>query len=92
MEMLAAPAPPRESSPAASAAGGRARTRSPRRHDYGGGRDFQEAANDRIRHLNLCDQAIEQQLENLAAQFNGFPVERLRAWQDQEGRDYWTGL
>ena len=39
-------------------------------------------------HLNLCDQAIEQQLENLAAQFNDFPVNRLRAWQDQEGRDF----
>ena len=36
-----AAATPREPSPAASAAGGRARTRSPRRHDYGGGRSFQ---------------------------------------------------
>ena len=84
----AAPAESREPSVAASAAGGRARTRSPRRHDYGGGRTFQEAANDRIRHLRQCDEAIEQQLRNLEQQFTGFPAERLRNWRDQDGRGF----
>ena len=84
----AAPAESREPSVAASAAGGRARTRSPRRHDYGGGRTFQEAANDRIRHLRQCDEAIEQQLQNLEQQFTGFPAERLRNWRDQDGRGF----
>ncbi|CAE7827213.1 unnamed protein product [Symbiodinium sp. CCMP2592] len=74
--------------PPATAAGGRARTRSPRRHDYGGGRDYQEAANDRLRHLRLCDEAIEQQLENLTVTLPGFPADRLRNWTDQDGNGF----
>ncbi|CAE7038804.1 unnamed protein product, partial [Symbiodinium sp. CCMP2592] len=62
--------------PPATAAGGRARTRSPRRHDYGGGRDYQEAANDR------------QLLENLTVTLPGFPADRLRDWTDQDGNGF----
>ncbi|CAE7203250.1 unnamed protein product [Symbiodinium sp. CCMP2592] len=85
---IAAPAGSSTDEPSASAAGGRARTRSPRRHDYGGGRDFQEAANDRLRHLRLCDEAIEQQLENLTVTLPGFPADRLREWIDQDGNGF----
>ncbi|CAE7553554.1 unnamed protein product, partial [Symbiodinium sp. CCMP2592] len=85
---IAAPAGPPTDGPSASAAGGRARTRSPRRHDYGGGRDYQEAANDRLRHLRLCDEAIEQQLEHLTVTLPGFPADRLRNWTDQDGNGF----
>ena len=37
---------------------------------------------------NLCDQAIQQQLEHLARMFPRFPIERLQNWRDQEGRDF----
>ena len=49
---------------------------------------FREAANDRIRHLRQCDEAIERQLQNLEQQFTGFPAERLRNWRDQDGRGF----
>ena len=62
---------------AGSAAGGRARTRSPRRPTDGREEYFRE-----------CDQEIENMLQWLDYDFNGFPVDRLRLWRDANGRTF----
>ena len=64
---------------AESAAGGRARTRSPRRPANTDGQwDY----------LNECDEAISRMLEWLEYDFNNFPVDRLRLWRDASGHTF----
>ena len=64
---------------AETAAGGRARTRSPRRPANTDGQwDY----------LNECDEAISQTLEWLDHDFNNFPVDRLRLWRDASGQTF----
>ena len=60
-----------------TAAGGRARTRSPRRAVNTDGQwDY----------LNECDEAISQTLESLRDTFVNFPGDRLRLWRDASGQ------
>ncbi|CAE7941813.1 unnamed protein product [Symbiodinium necroappetens] len=60
----------------ATAAGGRARTRSPRRPANTDGQwDY----------LDACDEAISRQLEALRDEFEQFPGDRLRLWRDRAG-------
>ena len=62
-----------------TAAGGRARTRSPRRPANTDGQwDY----------LNECDEAISQTLEWLSQDFVNFPVDRLRLWRDASGQTF----
>ncbi|OLP81963.1 hypothetical protein AK812_SmicGene37433 [Symbiodinium microadriaticum] len=62
-----------------TAAGGRARTRSPRRPANTDGQwDY----------LNECDEAISQTLEWLSQDFHNFPVDRLRLWRDASGQTF----
>ena len=62
-----------------TAAGGRARTRSPRRPTNTDGQwDY----------LNECDEAISQTLEWLSHDFINFPVDRLRLWRDASGQTF----
>ena len=64
---------------AETAAGGRARTRSPRRPANTDGQwDY----------LNECDEAISRMLEWLEYDFNNFPVDRLRLWRDAYGNTF----